>query len=298
MGGTDVDGSERAGGGVRLLALVLGVGALLTVVEIGAALYSRSLVLLADAGHYATDLLSIGIALLAATWASRPADAQHSFGHARAAVLAAFVNAVLLWGVAAALVYEAYLRLLSPQPVAGDWVVAIGAVTLVANLLLALYLRRQQGSNLNLRAVSVHLLSDGLGSAAAIGAGLLVVLRGDEWADPVASLFVAGLIVVFAARLTRQTVDILIEGTPVHLDPAEVEASLLGLPLVRSVHDLHLWTLGAGSDSMSVHVVLERPPSDDRVVHEIQRLARERFRIRHATIQVEDPDCPCGVAPH
>ena len=282
----------------RRLALVLVAGTVLTAVELVAGLVARSLVLLADAAHYFTDLAAVSLALAASAWALRPADARHSFGHARGGILAAFLNAILLWGIVALLVVEAYLRLRAPVGVDAPIVIAVGAGTLGANVGLAWFLRRGAAGNLNVRAASLHLLSDGAGSAAAVAAGVVIYVWGFALADPLATLAVAALIAVFALRLSRETANILMEGTPPGLDPAEVERSIRELPRVRSVHDLHLWTVGSGSDTMSVHVVLDAPPADDRVIHAVQELVRRRFRIRHATVQVEAPDCPCGIAAH
>jgi cobalt-zinc-cadmium efflux system protein len=291
-------GPASAGADRRRLALVLVVGSAITLVEVVSGVIAHSLVLLADAAHYFTDLFSLALALVAVTWAVRPADEQHSFGHGRAEVLAAFVNAVVLWVIVALLGAEAYLRLRSPVAVEGPIVLVVGGFTLAANLALARFLRTSDRSRMNVRAAYLHVLSDVLGSAAAVAAGALIYLWRIELADPIASLLVAALVAVFAYRLSRESVNILLEGTPAHLDPSEVERTLRTVPSVRSVHDLHLWTLGSGAESMSVHVVLQEPPRDDRVAHEIDRLVRERFRIRHSTIQVEAPDCPCGVAAH
>ena len=137
-----------------------------------------------------------------------------------------------------------------------------------------------------------------LGSLSAVIAGALILFGGIEIADPLATLFVAVLIGVFAFRLSRDTLTILLEGTPTHINPAEGESSLSDLPGVRSVHDLHVWTLTSGSEAMSVHLVLEAEPKDEHVTHIAQDIVRQRFRIRHATIQVEAPDCTRGGRPH
>jgi len=288
----------RVGADRRRLAIVLLAGAVITAVELVSGLVAHSLVLLADAGHYFADLASLGLALTASTWAMRPADRQHSFGHGRGGILAAFLNAVLLWGIVGILVFEALVRIQHPVAVDAPVVVGVGAFTLGANLALALFLRGGVTTNLNLRAAYLHLVSDGLGSAAAIAAGLVIARWGVLLADPIATLAVAALLALFALRLSRDTANILMEGTPAHLDPAEVERSIRSVPSVRSVHDLHLWTLGSGSEAMSVHVILDGLPSGDRVTHAIQELVRDRYQIRHATVQVEAPDCPCGIAAH
>jgi cobalt-zinc-cadmium efflux system protein len=282
----------------RQLLWVVTAGSTIAAIEFIGGFAAHSLVLLADAGHYLTDLTAMGLALFAVTWASRPADSAHSFGHGRGEVIAAFVNALVLWGLAAIFVVEGYLRLRSPVPVQGPVVLIVGALSLVANLAIARVLRARGQSNINIRAAYLHILSDVLGSLGAVVAGALIWFGGIQIADPVATLFVAGLIGVFAFRLSRDTLNILLEGTPTHIDPEEVERSLTDLPSVRSVHDLHVWTLTSGQEAMSVHLVLEAEPKDDRVTHVAQDVVRQRFRIRHATIQVEAPDCTCGGQPH
>lgn len=282
----------------RQLLWVVAAGSVIMVIELIGGFAANSLVLLADAGHYLTDLAALGLALLAVTWASRPADSAHSFGHGRGEVVAAFANALILWGLAALFVVEGYLRFRTPAPVHGPVVLVVGALSLVANLAIARVLRVRGRLNINIRAAYLHILSDVLGSLSAVVAGALILFGGIEIADPVATLFVAALIGVFAFRLSRDTLTILLEGTPTHINPAEVENSLSDLPGVRAVHDLHVWTLTSGSEAMSVHLVLEAEPKDDHVTHVAQDIVRQRFRIRHVTIQVEAPDCTCGGQPH
>src|SRR5581483_1639833 len=137
-------------------------------------------------------------------------------------------------------------------------------------------------------------LSDGLGSAAALVAGLLILWKGWTVADPLLTMFVAVLIVAFTWRLTRQTLHILLEGVPTNLDLAALARSIASLPHVRDVHDMHAWRLGGGVDSVSAHVVLDQAPKGDAVTHAVHELLEKEFRVHHVTVQVESPDCPCG----
>jgi len=282
----------------RRLVLVLVAGGIIAAIELAAGLTARALVLVGDATHYFADLLSLGLALAAVTWGMRPADSVHSFGHRRGEVLAAAGNAVLLWGLVAYLAALAIGLIRAPVPVSGAIVVVVGAGTLAANLVLARALGGGAAGNLNVRAAYLHIVSDALGSLAAVAAGLGVFLFRFNLADPIAALVVTGLIAVFAARLTRDVVHTLMDSTPRHIDPHAVEQCLRSVGGVRSVHDLHIWSLGPGVEALSAHVVLGATPTDDRVTHTIQEAVGRLFRIGHVTIQVEAPDCPCAGQPH
>lgn len=282
----------------RRLVIVLLAGSAIAAVELIGGFYANSLILLADSGHYFADVVALALALAAVAWSSRPADSAHSFGHGRGEVIAALLNALILWGLAILFVIEAYMRFRSPTTVQGSTVLIVGLFSLVSNVVLARFLSGRGHSNINMRAAYLHIVSDAVGSLSAVAAGLLILFARIQLADPVASLLVAGLIGFFAFRLSRETLNILLEGTPTHIDLAEVERSLRGIPSVESIHDLHVWTLTSGSEAMSVHVVLDSEPKDDRVIHVAQEIARDRFRIRHATIQVEAPNCQCGGQPH
>lgn len=282
----------------RRLLFVLVAGTVIMAAEVWGALFANSLVLLADAVHYATDLFALLLAFVAVTWATKAATKRKTFGYHRAEVVAAFINALALWAISLYFVWEAVQRIRDPPQVGGAVVLAVGGFTLVANGFLAWVLHRASARNINLQAAYLHILSDVLGSAAALMAGALISLKGWHVADPILTLFVSALIVVFAWRLTQQTLHILLEGSPSHADPGKVAAALLSVPSVRGVHDLHVWTLTDGMDSVSAHVVLDAPAKDDRVSHEIQRRLREDFRISHVTVQVEDPDCPCDTLEH
>lgn len=287
---------DEGQGNRRRLALVLAVGCVVLVAEIVGGLWANSLVLLADAAHYATDVLALVLALVAAIIAARPANAAKTFGYQRAEVLAAFVNAAALWGVSIWLVVESLRRLREPAEVGGTLVMWIGGATLVANAALALVLARASGRNLNMRAVYLHLLGDALGSAAALVAGACVTYLGWRYADPIATLAITALILVSTWRLTRDTLHILLEGTPAHLDLVEIREAIASVADVKEVHELHVWSLTSGAEVLSVHVVLDAPPRDDHVTHDIHERLRERFRLDHVTVQVESPECPCEMA--
>jgi cobalt-zinc-cadmium efflux system protein len=294
--------SARALGGRnrRELLLVFGGGLAIMTTQVVGGLAANSLVLLADAAHYFTDLLGILLAIVAVSLAGRPASLRKSFGWHRAEVIAAFMNALALWGISAYFLWEAWHRIRSPPEVHGPIVAIVGGATLVANAFLAWRLHRASGHNLNMRAAYLHILSDVLGSAAALAAGLLVHFGGYHVADPLLTLFVTVLILVFTWRLTGQTLHILLEGTPEHLDPSEIEGALRGIDGVRDVHDLHVWSLTSGVESLSVHVVVDAEPAGEHggVVRAVHRALSDRFHIRHATVQIEGPgECPSTPCP-
>ena len=278
------------------MVLVAGTG--IAAVELAAGFLGNSLVLLSDGAHYVADLVAVALAIGAVSWSARPADPAHSFGHQRAEVLACFANGLLLGVLTVLFAVEAVARLLAPVPVNGLLLVAVGAFTFGANFALAILMRRGDPEDLNQRAVYLHILSDGVGSVGAVVAGLLVVSLGWTWADPAATLFVVALMTLFTVRLLRPSLHILMEGTPEGIEPEEVASTLRGLPSVQDIHDLHVWTLAPGTVSVSVHVVVLGTPTDDRVVHEAQTALRRRYRILHATIQIEAADCPCAGARH
>lgn len=278
------------------LLVAFGVGAVVMAVEVVAGVAANSLVLLADAAHYAADLGAVGLALLAVLWSGRSATPAKTFGYRRAEVVAAFLNAVALWLVSAYFVYHAYVRILDPPHVEGPIVLAVGAITLVANAGLAWLLHGHAHDDLNQRAAYLHILGDALGSGAAMVAGALVAWKGWTIADPVLTLFVSVLLVAFTWRLTRQTLHILLEGTPVHLDAGDVERSIRAVPGVRDVHDLHVWTIASGSYSLTVHVVLGEPPKDDSVLQAVHAALEAKFKLRHLTVQLEGPDSPCAMS--
>lgn len=279
----------------RLLLVAL-AGTVVMAAEIAGGLAANSLVLLADAGHYATDVGAVLLALIAVSWTLRPANRNRTYGHQRAEVIAAFVNALVLWAVSAYFLWEAYARLRSPPEVHGPLVMAVGGLTLVANVGLALALRAGSGHNLNVRAAYVHILSDVLGSAAALVAGALVHYKGWHVADPLLTLFVTLLILVFTFRLTRQTLHILMQGTPARIDADAVARDLRAMPNVRDIHDLHIWQIGTGLDALTVHVHLKGPPQNADLSFDIARHLRDTYRIGHVTVQVEDPSGHCDSA--
>ena len=282
------DRADPAAATRRLLA-VLALTVVYTIAEIVGGLLSGSLALLADAGHMATDDVALGLAVFA-TWAARrPPDAGRTYGYQRVEILAALANGVLLVVVCALIVREAVERFAAPHPIDTGLMAWIAAGGLVVNLIAARLLHRHAGS-LNLRAAFLHVIGDLLGSIGTLAAAGAIAAFGWRWVDPVASLVIAGIIVASSGRLLYQSVHVLLEGAPPHLDTQEVAQALREIAGVVDVHDLHLWSVGGREPLLSAHLVVEHAARPHDVLRLARRLTAERFGIVHVTIQIEPPD--------
>jgi cobalt-zinc-cadmium efflux system protein len=273
----------------RLVAVFAITLAVLVVELVGAAL-SGSLALLADAGHVLADGAGIGLALLAIRFAARPATPQRTFGYYRLEILAAVVNAVLLFGVAGFVLVEAWRRLAEPPEVASGLMLAVAAVGLVANAVSLWLLRDGQQRSLNLRGAYLEVWGDLLGSVAVLAAAAVIAVTGFRAADPIASALIGVLILPRTWRLLREAVDVLLEAAPKEVDLDEVRRHLLETRGVTDVHDLHAWTITSGLPVLSVHVVLERDADAGRVLDGLGDCLAGHFDIEHSTFQLEHPE--------
>jgi len=273
----------------RLVAVFAITLAVLVVELVGAAL-SGSLALFADAGHVLADGAGIGLALLAIRFAARPATPQRTFGYYRLEILAAVVNAVLLFGVAGFVLVEAWRRLAEPPEVASGLMLAVAAVGLVANAVSLWLLRDGQQRSLNLRGAYLEVWGDLLGSVAVLAAAAVIAVTGFRAADPTASALIGVLILPRTWRLLREAVDVLLEAAPKEVDLDEVRRHLLETRGVTDVHDLHAWTITSGLPVLSVHVVLERDADAGRVLDGLGDCLAGHFDIEHSTFQLEDPE--------
>jgi cobalt-zinc-cadmium efflux system protein len=273
----------------RLVAVFAITLAVLVVELVGAAL-SGSLALLADAGHVLADGAGIGLALLAIRFAARPATPQRTFGYYRLEILAAVVNAVLLFGVAGFVLVEAWRRLAEPPEVASGLMLAVAAVGLVANAVSLWLLRDGQQRSLNLRGAYLEVWGDLLGSVAVLAAAAVIAVTGFRAADPTASALIGVLILPRTWRLLREAVDVLLEAAPKEVDLDEVRRHLLETRGVTDVHDLHAWTITSGLPVLSVHVVLERDADAGRVLDGLGDCLAGHFDIEHSTFQLEHPE--------
>lgn len=281
--------SAAAGHRNRLVG-VFGLTFAVFVIEIVGGLISNSLALLADAGHMFTDVFGIGLALAAIGIAGRPATDSRTFGFLRFEILAAAVNAVLLFGVAAFVLFEAWQRLSDPPEVSSGLMLAVAVVGLGANAISLWVLRKAQGDSLNMRGAYLEVLGDLAGSAAVIVAALIISLTGWQQADAVASAVIGLLILPRTWGLLREAVDILLEATPKGVDLEAVRSHIVAAAGVVDVHDLHVWTITSGVNVVSAHVVLADGAEAPSVLDELCRCLSGDFDIEHSTFQLEASD--------
>ncbi len=291
-------GLTAAGRHRRALTAVLVITVAIAAAEVAGAAITGALVLLADAAHMAADAAGVGLSLLAVAFAGRPATPQRTFGYARAEILAAMANAVLLSAMAVFVLAEAVSRLMTPPPVDSPLLIVFGAVALAANAGSLLLLRRGQAESLNLRGAFLEVASDALGATAVIVTGIVITCTGFTRADPIASLAIGALIVPRAWQLLRETLDILLEASPKGIDLAEVRRHMTGLGGVQEVHDLHAWTITSGLPVLSAHIVVDPEVLDGghgaRMLDLLQDCLRGHFDVAHSTFQLE----PAGHADH
>jgi cobalt-zinc-cadmium efflux system protein len=273
-------------GGWRSLALALGLTLAFALVEFTAGWWFGSLALMSDAGHMVSDAASLGLAWFAAWVARRPAGMRHSFGLARAEVIAAFVNGLAMLAVVLIIAVEAVSRLLDPQPVQGGGVMVVAAVGLVINIVVAWILSRGEKS-LNQRAALLHVLGDLAGSVAALLAGAVIFATGWQPIDPILSLVIGALILLSTFQLVREALHVLMEGVPRSLELEEVGVALARIAHVREVHDLHIWHISSGQVALSAHVRLDELAQWPRILAEARRVLAARFGIEHVTLQPE-----------
>jgi cobalt-zinc-cadmium efflux system protein len=267
----------------RALVVALALTAIFAVIEALGGWWAGSLALLSDAGHMVTDVAALSIAVIAARLARRPPTQRASYGYARAEVLAAFINALLMLGAVFWIAVEAARRLLAPAPVAGIVVIVVALAGLGVNVLCASLLSR--GESLNSRAALLHVLSDLAASLAALAAGIVVTLTGWMPIDALLSLVVAALILRSTWGLLKTSVGVLMEGVPAHLSYDEIGTALTRVPGVSAVHDLHVWHMTSARTALSAHVVIRDPNDWPETLQAAQHLLAERFGIDHVTLQ-------------
>jgi cobalt-zinc-cadmium efflux system protein len=279
------------------MALVL--TATYMVAEVLGGLAANSLALLADAGHMFSDAAALGLSLVAVVLAQRPTTAQRTYGYHRAEILAALLNGAALLVLAVLIAREAWERLSAPPDVHGGVMLAVACGGLAINLANLMILSGGREQNLNVRGAWLHVMADTLGSIGAISAAMIIYFLGWRWADPLASLIIAALVLYSAWELIRETLDVLMEGVPRGISIGEVTAALKGLPGVLDAHDLHVWSLTSGKNIATAHLVIADNADHQGIVDAANRVLAARFSIEHATIQVEHDELarqcnPCG----
>jgi cobalt-zinc-cadmium efflux system protein len=275
----------------RLVA-VFGLTAGFLVVEAGVGLWTGSLSLLADAVHMLVDAGGVLLSLLAVWFAERPATPAKTYGYYRVEILAALVNGVVLCVMAVGILFATYQRIWAPPHVPGGPIVAVAALGLAVNLTGLWLLHAGAGESLNVRSAYLEVLGDAVSSGVVIVTGLVILATGWVVVDPIAGAVIALFLLPRTWSLLRQTVNVLLEGAPAHLDVNEIEAALATSPSVRRVHDLHVWTLTSGREAMSAHVVVEPGAPSDKILEELHVILHARFGIDHTTIQIETEPAP------
>jgi cobalt-zinc-cadmium efflux system protein len=261
--------------------------AMLTVEAVGGVL-TGSLAVLADAGHLLSDVGSIGLALVAASLASRPAGGRRTFGYQRTEVLAALVNGLLLLGVGAGIAIAALGRLGDPPEIDGGGVLALGLLGLAGNVAATLVLARGHREDINLEGTVRHSAADALGSLGVVVTGAFVLAGGSPVVDPFAGLLISGLVLASSWRLIKEPFDVLMEAAPAELDVDAVGGALCAVDGVRSVHDLHIWTVTSGFGALAAHVVVARDSDRDLIRRGLEVMLAQRFGIDHTTLQMEE----------
>ena len=277
-------GAETA---VRPLGIALALIVSFMAIEVVLGIVAHSLALLSDAAHMLVDAAALGMSVWAARLTLRPAEGRMTFGFRRAEILAAQANAVTLLVLGFAIVVEALRRLDAPPHVHGPLVLGTAVAGAAVNILALRQVARANRSNLNVEGSFRHLLTDLYAFAGTAVAGLVVWLTGFDRADPIASLLVAGLMVLTAWPLLRASGQILLEASPEGLEPAEIGATLRGYPGVTDVHDLHVWEISSGFPALSAHVLVGREEDCHRIRRDLEALLGERYGIDHTTLQVE-----------
>jgi len=274
----------------RPLSIVLLLTSVYMVAEALGGWWTGSLALMADAGHMLADVVALMLALMAVWFAARPATPNKTFGYYRLEILAALVNGVGLILISLFIIYQAYQRWFFPPPVRSVPMTIVAAGGLLVNLLCARLLHHDREQDLNVRGAWLHVIGDALGSVAAIIAGVLITLFAWNAADPLFSVIISLLIVWSSWNLIRDATNILLEGTPAHINLAAVEDTILQTDGVADVHDLHIWTITSGREALSAHVIHAQAISQPDLLKELRTKLHDRFGVDHLTIQMETPE--------
>jgi cobalt-zinc-cadmium efflux system protein len=281
---------HQSGSNRRRLAIVLTLTVLYMFAEVVGGFLTNSLALLSDAGHMLTDIAALALAMFALWFAARPVTHKKTYGYYRMEILAALANGTALVVIALLISLEAVQRLRRPEPVHGFELLLIATGGLAVNMISAWLLHAASEENLNMRGAFLHVLSDALGSVGAIVAGVLIWLWGWTIVDPIISVLMCLLVIYSAWQLISESVNILLEGTPSHINIRAVIETMERVEGVAGVHDLHVWTISSGKEALSAHVTIEAGASHKETLDALQQRLRSQFNIGHVTIQLESPD--------
>lgn len=282
----------------RALGLALGLTGSFLIVEAVAGFLTGSLALISDAAHMLTDTTGLAIALAGVKIGERPADSRRSFGYKRFEILAAALNAVLLFAVAAYILYEGYHRILAPEPVQALPMMAVAAIGLGVNLISMRLLSAGRKDNLNVKGAYLEVWSDMLGSIGVILAAIIIWLTNWLWVDALVAIGIGLWVLPRTWQLFKETLNVLLEGVPEGIDFQAVERALRSVPGVQDMHDLHIWAITSGMPSLSAHLVVSEQSEPDTVCKAATQLLDDKFEIEHVTLQVERSDCRDGREQH
>jgi len=272
------------------MAAGVGLNTLFVIIEAGCGFWAGSLALVADAGHNAGDVLGLLLAWGASRLARRPPSRRYTWGFRRTTIYAALVNAVLLLIACGAILWEAWHRLRSPEPVVGPVMIAVAAVGVAINTLTALLFMRGRERDANLRGAFLHMVADAAVSVGVVVAGIAIMLTGRTWIDPLVSIAITLAIVVGTWDLFRESIDLALDAVPRGVDPEAITAALAALPGVAGVHDLHIWAASTSEVSLTAHLVVPNASGYELVLSTATELLRDRFQVAHTTIQLEAED--------
>jgi cobalt-zinc-cadmium efflux system protein len=275
----------------RRLTAVLVLTAGFLGVEVVAGVLTGSLSLLADAGHMLTDVAGLVLALLAMKFAERPPSPRRTYGYQRVEILAALINAVLLLGVAGYILTEAWERFRDPHPIRSGAVLGVAATGLLVNLAGAVLLRKGAGASLNVRGAYNEVLADALSSIGVIAGAIVMGLTGWQRVDPLVAVGIALFVLPRTWSLLREALHVLLEGTPREVDLAALRTAMEEVPGVKTVHDLHVWTLTSGVHALSAHAILHEGATHAQVLGALRTRVTGGFPISHVTVQLEERCC-------
>lgn len=283
----------------RHLGIVLGITASFFIVELVGGFLTNSLVLLTDAWHMLNDVSALAFALAAAWVANRPTNIRKTYGYYRAEILAALLNGIFLWAVVIFIFFEAFQRIQQPSEVKTLEMLTIAVFGFAANGISALILSGSKQESLNIKGALLHIFADMLGSVGAISAGVIMYFTGWYQTDPLISIMLGVLIFYSSARLIQDSLNVLLEGVPSHIELEAVERRITELEGVQSVHDLHVWCITPSKMCiMSAHVVLKKKVNRKKLISTLISMLKEEFGIDHVTIQLEDEGYPKAVSEH
>ena len=294
------EASHLTATGSRPLKIALAIVLTVMVAEVIGGIMSGSLALLGDAGHMLVDALALGLSLFALTIARRPATPTRTYGYHRVEIMAALANGTILILVSIYIFYEAYQRALEPPPVQAPLMLLVATVGLIANLAGILLLRKSSRRNLNLRAAFWHIVGDTISSVGVIVGGIIIAITGWYIVDPIIAVFIGGIILWGAARLVSESVDILLEAVPRHIDVEKVIATIKSISGVDEVHDIHVWTITSDMHALSAHLLItdQMVSKSAEIVETVNQGLARYFNITHTTLQLECEkceSCPSGI---